>query len=104
MAGLIFVAACLLYLGRILAWTWGSKPLELGDIVFLVPILMVVFVLRRRRIRGESRSSAVGAEVDASDEAIRPAQEGRRQMRGDGEEILRLQQEWAAAEYNWWKR
>lgn len=104
MVGLIFVVACLLYLGRILAWIWGSKPIELYDVAFLVPILIAVLVFRRRRVRAGPRQSAAVAEVDASDEPILPRKEEKSEPGSDDEDALRRQQEWAVAEYHWWKR
>lgn len=103
MVGFASVIVSLLYLGRILAWVSGSKPLELGDVVFLAPVLIVAAVLRSRRVRiGLSGPTVVPH--DEFEEAVQSSQTEARNPGDREEETLRQQQEWAAADYHWWKR
>ena len=79
MIGLASAAIPLLYIGRALAWTWGSRPLGPDDVVFFVPIAR-------------------------SDDAawVAPREEFNEEG-ADEKETLRRLQEWAAAGYHWWK-
>lgn len=97
-------AILLLYLGRVLVWTCGSKPLGPADIVFLVPIALVLLLVPRRGAPTNSRPSTAVANVDWSDDAAWVAQREEVNEEGpDEKEILRRIQEWAA-DYHWWKR
>ena len=103
MVGFVSVIVSLLYLGRILAWVSGGKPLEAADAIFLVPLLVGGAVLRSRPVRsGLSRPAVVPH--DLLDEAIRSPQTEALNERHREEDTLARQQEWAAAEYHWWKR
>ena len=105
MVALVSAVVLLLYLGRILGWIWGSKPLEPGDVVFLVPIVAVLLVISRRSVRRRLRPSTAVAEVDLSEDATRVPQLERSNDLSAGEvEDLKRAQEWAAADYHWWKR
>ena len=103
MVGFVSVIVSLLYLGRILAWVSGAKPLEAADALFLVPLLVVGAVLRSRRVRSGFSGSAV-VPHDLLDKTIQSSQTEALNPRDGEGEILARQQEWAAADYHWWKR
>ncbi|WP_375459835.1 hypothetical protein [uncultured Enterovirga sp.] len=106
MVGFVSTVFLLVYLGRVLAWTWGTKPFEAGDVVFLLPLVVIAVLVRRRAVRPRLRQPpAAAAEIDAADEPSEFALlEGPSKARIDESENLRRQQEWAAADYHWWKR
>jgi hypothetical protein len=51
MISVVSAVALLVYLGRALAWAWGTKPLEAGDVVLLLPIVVVAVLIRKRAVR-----------------------------------------------------
>lgn len=102
MVGLFSVVASLLYLGRILACTWGSQPLGLGDVVFLNPVLTVVFVVCRRDVCPRSGQATAAAESYWADAPPVSRLERSSETGADDSETLR-QQKWAA-DYHWWKQ
>lgn len=105
MVGFVSAVVLLVYVGRVLAWAWGTKPLEAGDVVFLLPIVVVAVLIRRRAIRPRLSQPPAAAEIDGSDEPSQAMQlERSSKARTDESENLRRQQEWAAADYVWWKR
>ena len=104
MFGLVFTVVFLVYLGRLLAWAWGTRPLEAGDVVFLLPIVVVGVLFRRRAVRPRLRQPLAALETDESYEPSPVTQTERIRGAANESENLQRQQEWAAADYPWWKR
>lgn len=104
MAGFVFAVVLLGYLGRLLAWTWGTRPLEAGDVVFLLPIVVVAVLFRMRAVRPRLRQPPAAQESSENDEPSPVTQSERLSEAAKESEILQRQQEWATADYHWWKR
>lgn len=104
MIGVVSAVVLLVYLGRVLAWAWGPKPLEAGDVVLLLPIVVVAILIRKRALRPRLRQPPAAAEIDGGDESQVVQIERSREARTGESENLRRQQEWEAADYHWWKR
>ena len=104
MVGFVFAVVLLVYLGRLLAWIWGTRPLEAGDVVFLLPIVVVGVLFRRRAVRPRWPQPPAAPETDESGEPSPvPHSECMIEVPDESENLQR-QQEWAAADYHWWKR
>ena len=104
MVGFVLAVVLLVYLGRFLAWTWGTKPLESGDVVFVPPILVVAVLFRRRAVRPRLHQPPAAPETDETDEPYPVRHSERFSEAAEESENLQRQQEWAAADYHWWKR
>lgn len=104
MVGFVLAVVLLLYLGRLLVWIWGTRPLEAGDVVFLLPIVVVAVLYLWRAVRPRLHQPPTASEIDESDEPSLTTHSERLGVVNEETENLQRQQEWAAADYHWWKR